>query len=253
MALQIGVLVLLATVLYVLHKNFGRALWETLKKRLSKVAPGGNDDMKGDWVIPMIELSISHSRRSVSVNGIFTSGLSVDDVYLVLYPMEGIYPDFNVWFYDKIARRHESEERAVFIRHMHGRIAAVAIAKRSDAERKLCTLWVDPLRRGSGIAADLGERAFEWLGTRKPLFTIPEERMAEFRGLLNRWNFQKSQKLIGFYRAGKAEFVFNGQLCRGLRARTSSQAHHTNDRRPPFNRCKAYVATACDPPRMNPF
>jgi hypothetical protein len=41
--------------------------------------------MKGDWVIPMIELSISHSRRSVSVNGIFTSGLSVDDVYLVLY------------------------------------------------------------------------------------------------------------------------------------------------------------------------
>ena len=136
--------------------------------------------MKGDWVIPMIELSISHSRRSVSVNGIFTSGLSVDDVYLVLYPMEGIYPDFNVWFYDKIARRHESEERAVFIRHMHGRIAAVAIAKRSDAERKLCTLWVDPLRRGSGIAADLGERAFEWLGTRKPLFTIPEERMAEF-------------------------------------------------------------------------
>jgi hypothetical protein len=40
MALQIGVLVLLATVLYVLHKNFGRALWETLKKRLSKVAPG---------------------------------------------------------------------------------------------------------------------------------------------------------------------------------------------------------------------
>ena len=80
------------------------------------------------------------------MNGIFTSGLSVDDVYLVLYPMEGIYPDFNVWFYDKIARRHESEERAVFIRHMHGRIAAVAIAKRSDAERKLCTLWVDPLR-----------------------------------------------------------------------------------------------------------
>jgi hypothetical protein len=142
-----------------------------------------------------------------------------EEVFACLAHLEETYPGFRAWYYDKIGDLRPSEERAIFIRWVNGRRPlGIAIAKRSLTERKLCTLWVDHAARASGVAAELGSEAFAWLGTTKPLFTVPEERIAEFKGLLNRWDFRAEQVLNGYYRLGKAEYVFNGRLQATVRA-----------------------------------
>ena len=156
----------------------------------------------------MIELLTAPERRAA-----FSIGAhSTHSIFATLSHLEDTYPGFRAWFYGKVGSPHSREERATFVQKRNGRICGIAIAKRSFAERKLCTLWVQPEARTSGIAAELGAQAFEWLGTRKPLFTVPEERIPEFRTLLNRWDFQVQQTLIGYYRPERAEYVFNGQL-----------------------------------------
>ena len=62
----------------------------------------------------------------------------------------------------------------------NGRITGVVIAKRSRAERKLCTVWVDHDAAGNGLGTALMIEAMAWLDTKRPLITVPEERVSEF-------------------------------------------------------------------------
>jgi hypothetical protein len=137
----------------------------------------------------------------------------LDRVFATIEVAAGdFYPGFRSWYYDKVVTGIELGDRAVFIVGSENAVLGAAIAKRSADERKLCTLWVENNARGDGIAGALVDTAFDWLGTSSPLFTIPEERMTEFRGLLNRWRCSITQREMGIYRPDKIEFVFNGQL-----------------------------------------
>src|ERR1700749_606919 len=58
-------------------------------------------------------------------------------------------------------------------------------------------------------------RHWQWrcligLKTIGPLFPVPEERIEEFRSLLNNWRFGSYRKVHGLYRPEKHEYVFNG-------------------------------------------
>lgn len=125
------------------------------------------------------------------------------------------YPGFRSWFFGKVVPGLETGEREIAVAFHADAIVGVAISKRSAAERKLCTLWVPPSARGNGVAGALARSAFEWLGTERPLFTVPEERMPEFAGLIRNWRFAAPRTYGNVYRAGRAEFVFNGVLGRG--------------------------------------
>ena len=138
--------------------------------------------------------------------------LSCDEVYRTMSSLEAVYPNFREWYFGKVCKPSANEERATFIKVGAGRILGIGIAKRSLTERKLCTLWVSPDARDEGLGASIADRAFEWLGTRHPLFTVPEERLGEFQGLLKKWDFTESQKLNGYYRHCRSEYVFNGHL-----------------------------------------
>lgn len=134
-------------------------------------------------------------------------------VFPSLSHVEEIYPGFRHWYFNK-AIAASVNERAIFIATQSNQIFGVAIAKRSDTEKKLCTIWVKGEVRRSRVAFELGSRAFDWLGTDKPLFTVPEELIADFRGLLRRWDFNRFRIVSDYYRPGKKEYVFNGQLTR---------------------------------------
>jgi hypothetical protein len=133
------------------------------------------------------------------------------DVFQALAHLEDTYPNFKSWYFGKVVPSF-GEERQIFLTKSNEHILGVAIAKRSRNERKLCTLWTAQTSRHTGIALDLADRAFEWLETSKPLFTVPEERMTEFQGLLRRWNFGQPTALTGYYRERKTEYIFNGHL-----------------------------------------
>ena len=125
-----------------------------------------------------------------------------------------LYPGLDEWLRGPVAEGLTIGTRSVFLCRHRSDLLGVAIAKRTTVERKLCTLWVTETARGLGIASILAAYAFEWLGTDRPLFTVAEERIGEFRALLNAWRFSAYDTAIGQYRQGKREYVFNGALNR---------------------------------------
>jgi hypothetical protein len=136
----------------------------------------------------------------------------LNQIFSELSSIHGMYPRFREWFFEKGTISSRTHQRAIFVRKIATRIVGIAIAKRCISERKLCTLWVADGARGLGIASDLADSAFDWLETSHPLFTVPEERISEFQGLLRDWRFSNGQTLKAYYRDNKIEYVFNGTL-----------------------------------------
>lgn len=157
----------------------------------------------------MVKLFFAESSVSRVLVG---SDDAVDAAWRALAHLEAVYPGFGNWFDRSVIPGIRSGERRIFVSMKEGNAAAVAIAKRALDERKLCTLWVSPCSRVNGLAAQMASHAFEWLGTDKPLFTVPSTRLAEFRSLIEKWNFQHCQSLSGYYTETSTEHVFNGRL-----------------------------------------
>src|SRR5215210_6957299 len=137
--------------------------------------------------------------------------VSPDEIFAALASLETTYPGFRGWFYGSVAGG-SYDERAIFVTKANDCILGIGIAKRSRTERKLCTLWTAPVARDNGVALAIANRAFDWLETSHPLFTVPEERISEFQGLLKRWKFNRANTVVGYYRPNKTEYVFNGRL-----------------------------------------
>jgi len=133
-------------------------------------------------------------------------------IYGRLDPIAEYYPGFARWFFDVVMVGVRDESRQIFLCQNEAKILGIAIAKKTKSERKFCTLWVDEKFRTNRIASVLSTMVFKWLETNKPLFTVPEERLDEFRPLLNGWEFTSAKKKHEIYRAGKYEYVFNGSV-----------------------------------------
>lgn len=142
----------------------------------------------------------------------FVAAPETDQVFEAITHMESVYPGIDVWFHNKVAPGLRNGSRKLFVENVADRIVGIAIAKRTSSERKLCTLWVAPETRNYGVAARLANEAFGWLGTTKPLFSVPDVRINEFAGLLRRWDFVETQSVEDIYRPASREFVFNGLL-----------------------------------------
>jgi len=119
------------------------------------------------------------------------------------------YPEFATWFDRKVCSGVETGSRKVFACLNQDIFLGIAIAKRSNQERKLSTLWVSPHARTQRIALQLANSAFLWMETKRPTFTVPEERIGEFRGLLRTWHFTQVMTAKDLYRKEKLEYVFN--------------------------------------------
>ncbi|MER8751223.1 GNAT family N-acetyltransferase [Mesorhizobium sp. M1050] len=132
--------------------------------------------------------------------------------WLVRAGVHGFYPNFRPWFFGRVIPGLHSGERHIVTTYVEGALAGVAICKRSEAEHKLCTLWVEPALRERGVAKSLARYAFDWLDSDRPLFTVPEERIAEFAGLLRVWSFSAPRTYPSLYRSNRVEYVFNGSV-----------------------------------------
>jgi hypothetical protein len=88
-------------------------------------------------------------------------------------------------------------------------IAGVVIAKRTFEERKICTLWRHAQRGGGPSGADLVRGAVDWLGTDRPSFTVPTDRVARLRPVLNALGAGRGVSVGSIYRSGVDELLFN--------------------------------------------
>ncbi len=126
-----------------------------------------------------------------------------------LEELERVYPGFRAWYLSKVLPGVADGTRRVFAEISDAGISGIAIAKRGHGELKLCTLWKDPDLGTDRTARGLVRVVMGWLGTDRPSFTIPEDRIARLRPVLNSIGAVEGVRLGGIYRPGVDEFLFN--------------------------------------------
>ncbi|XWY19577.1 GNAT family N-acetyltransferase [Bisgaard Taxon 45] len=127
------------------------------------------------------------------------------------------YPNISIW-YEKIIKEidEDSNLREMFIvlSMDSGSLSIIGlmILKNHNVEKKICTLRIKDDYQKKGIGSKLFEEAFKYLNTNKPLITVPEESRDIFSKIFKKYEFQQTAALLGLYREGKYEYIYNGHF-----------------------------------------
>lgn len=132
-----------------------------------------------------------------------------DAIFDVFQAMEIKYSNFADW-YDKVfVEVFMDNVRRDIVLAVDGKtIAGILILKDMDGEKKVCTIVVVPAYRKQGIANELFEIAFEYLGTRKPMLSMSQDLVPSFSGIIRKFEF-KLTNIDQAYNTKKAEFYYN--------------------------------------------
>jgi len=89
------------------------------------------------------------------------------------------------------------------------RPAGVALLKKSDLERKICTFYIFPDYRCKGVGARLMADSISFLGEKRIGISVSDRNLGQLGPLIGSNGFKLDAKLEGFYRAGVSEFFFS--------------------------------------------
>ncbi len=135
---------------------------------------------------------------------------SIEAVKDILNDIKDLYPNFENWLMFKFQKSNiELGLRNIIVARTPAGVVGVALLKKQQEERKICTFFVSPSYRKKGIGSQLMELSLDWLETKKPLITVSEERKPFLEPLLRKFNFCQSKALLGFYREDKFEYFYN--------------------------------------------
>ncbi|WP_165773133.1 GNAT family N-acetyltransferase [Conservatibacter flavescens] len=127
------------------------------------------------------------------------------------------YPEIIEW-YQKVIKEIEKKpsSRDMFISLSNENnsfvISGLMILKKTENEKKICTLRVKDNYQKKGIGSILMGMAFDFLETKKPLITVPEESVDNFSKIFNKFDFQEVEKISDLYRKNKIEYIYNGHF-----------------------------------------
>lgn len=134
----------------------------------------------------------------------------VAESYMVTDWISDDYPDHVEHFYAKYVPGVFAGEREIISCYVGGKIAATAFLKKDEEERKISTFFVRPEYQKQGIATELIEKCFDWLGTTKPVITIADYKVDQFAGIIKKYSWEKTNTLDeGYYNSHSRECVFN--------------------------------------------
>ena len=125
-----------------------------------------------------------------------------------------LYPKFEEWFNKILIENYNfPNKREIFIcinkEKLLINICGIMILKKYKEEKKICTLYVLENFKNKQIGSQMIEISFEYLGTKKPLITIPEEEYLNFKPLLNKFDFIETKRIKNYYRKNKIEYFYN--------------------------------------------
>lgn len=118
------------------------------------------------------------------------------------------YPDFPFWFSAKVIPNINGT-REVLVALNKNELAGFTILKKTETEKKICTLRVADKHRRQGIGTNLIKASLWTLQYEYPLMTVPEETIDLFSPLMRKFGFVPTATVMGVYRPGKREFYFN--------------------------------------------
>jgi len=85
-------------------------------------------------------------------------------------------------------------------------VAGLSILKKDLEESKICTLMISEDYRKKGYSKELLESSFDYLGTDKPLITIPSNRIEEFNKIIEFYDWKESIRTDEYL---SEEIIFN--------------------------------------------
>lgn len=143
-----------------------------------------------------------------------------EKLYNNLKDLTESYPNFEEWFYKRVIPEMElkngEREIIIAISEVESKkiylLTGIAILKKTDDEKKICTFRVHKDFRSQGIGTGLFEECFKYLETRKPKITISENTIDMFKKHIERYQFDIFETLEGYYKKGIKEYVYNGKL-----------------------------------------
>ncbi|CEO12031.1 ribosomal-protein-alanine acetyltransferase [[Clostridium] sordellii] len=143
-----------------------------------------------------------------------------DKLYNCLKDLVDSYPQFSSWYYNVVIPELELKDgrREIIIciskieNSQDHIITGIAILKKTDSEKKICTFRVHENYRDQGIGTRLFEECFKYLDTRLPVITITQDRVDMFKYHIEKYGFKKEQVLDGYYKPGVKEYVYNGTI-----------------------------------------
>lgn len=122
------------------------------------------------------------------------------------------YPRHDEWYRGIMREIREGFDREMIVAYNGQRIAGVSILKRSQVEKKICSLRVAKEYRGNGIGTALFKRSMDYLETDKPILTVSQNKKDEFKKIFEYFGFSLEQVYPGKYRQGINEYCYNGIL-----------------------------------------
>jgi GNAT superfamily N-acetyltransferase len=134
------------------------------------------------------------------------------DIFTVLIESQEWYPEIFQWYFQKFVPGLFAGSRFILKYCAGNDTAGVALLKKENKEKKICTLWVKSQYRNNGIGKALFGRCLEILDTDKPMITVPAERLCYFSNIFKYYNLKLEQVVQNYYRSDSSEYVFNGFL-----------------------------------------
>lgn len=136
-----------------------------------------------------------------------------DEIYELTIHLNGTYPGYKEWFYDKQIKGCLTPNRnIIFVKNEEGKIIALSCLKKDDEEKKICTLFVSDEYRKLGLGSLLLEESMKFLETTKPLVSFTEDKLPMFEKIVTKYNWELTEIVDGIYNDGIRELCFNGQL-----------------------------------------
>ena len=131
---------------------------------------------------------------------------AANEIYLLTDYNKLQYPEYFKWYYHtNIPRILDGEGEAIF--YLDGfQIVGLSMLKRTEDESKICTFLIDEEYRKKGYSKLILEDSYEFLGTEKPLITIPEKRLDEFSKIIEAYGWVPTETTDEYY---SPEIVFN--------------------------------------------
>ena len=131
---------------------------------------------------------------------------AINEIYLLTDYNHHQYPEYLNWYYGKnIPRVLNGTGDIIF--YLDGFIVAgLAILKKDITEAKICTLMINEEYRKKGYSKELLESSFDYLGTDKPLITIPTNRLDEFQKIITAYSWKESIRTDKYF---TEEVIFN--------------------------------------------
>lgn len=115
------------------------------------------------------------------------------------------YPTHSEWFWKKQLPRVLDGTGEILVSTLSGKIVALAFLKKDNSECKICTLLLSDNLHQKRISERMFSDSFNFLGTSKPIFAIPEYTFPTFKPMISKYKWKLVEK-------SNSHFVFNSNL-----------------------------------------